>query len=134
MWYSILSWNIFDNLEIIWLSYSAIKLAEAIFFMKIQTYHTFSIPYKMTPTVINLDHNKRGFNGYIISSLLYSVFVVVFHNLMSHYFKEAAKAIIFTSRSPNKSLDASCTLIPHISIFGTPLVLGVSHNRCCWKR
>ena len=103
-------------------------------FMKIQTYHTFSIPYKMTPTVINLDHNKRGFNGYIISSLLYSVFVVVFHNLMNHYFKEAAKAIIFTSRSPNKSLDASCTLIPHISIFGTPLVLGVSHNGCCWKR
>ena len=64
----------------------------------------------MTPTVINLDHNKRGFNGYIISSLFYSVFVVVFHNLMNHYFKEAAKAIIFTSRSPNKSLKASYTL------------------------
>ena len=31
-------------------------------------------------------------------------------NLMNHYFKEAAKAIIFTSRSPNKSLKASYTL------------------------
>ena len=77
----------------------------------------------MTPTVINLDHNKRGFNGYIISSLFYSVFVVVFHNLMNHYFKEAAKAIIFTSRSPNKSLKLLYSLF-NIAL-GTPSVLDV---------
>ena len=49
----------------------------------------FHCPYEMTPTVINLDHNKRGFNGYIISSLSPSSSCF---NLMNHCFKEAAKS------------------------------------------